>query len=356
MPKSPKRVIIAPLAWGLGHATRCIPIVHELLKLRCQVWAVLTAELQALYQPVFGKRIEYIPFDEVPVHYRQSFALAMLRQLPRFSAQMKRESSLADWLTEKLNPDLIISDNRYGFRSTMVKSVLITHQLQLRAGLLSIPANAVVHSLINRFDTVWVPDVASEPNLSGKLGHGKKLKLPVEYLGPLSRFGTAAHKKNPVYDWLAILSGPEPERSNFEDLLISSAHSLQLKLAIVAGQPEAENGEESHRDIARFSHLNDNELLKLIGSSRAIVCRSGYSTLCDLAAIGKKALLVPTPGQTEQNYLARHFARSFGFAVCKQNNRKGLLRALKTPEAYADGFEFEHPSNLGKFLLAALKN
>lgn len=355
MPASPKRVIVAPLAWGLGHATRCIPLVRELLKLRCKVWAVLTEEQLALYQPVFGKRIEYIPFDEVPVHYRQSFALAMLRQLPRFSAQMKRESSLADWLCEKLHPDLIISDNRYGFRNSSVKSVLITHQLKMRAGLLSVPANIVLHSLINRFDTVWVPDTAGKENLSGNLGHGKMPQIPVEYIGPLSRFSTAAPEKDPTYDWLAILSGPEPERSNFEELLIAAAQSLQLKMAIVAGQPQDGISKKSFGGITRFPHLSDQELLKLIGSSRGIVCRSGYSTLCDLAAMNRKALLVPTPGQTEQKYLARHFVREFGFISVNQNDKKGLYRALELPQEFSDAFELKHSSQLTSTLESLLR-
>src|SRR5690606_18083722 len=174
MAKEQKRVIIAPLAWGLGHATRCIPVVRELLKLNCAVWAVLTPPQKALYEPEFGSKINYIPLDEPLIDYEQSFMLAMVRQLPKFSAQMRRESSLVEWMTNIMQPNLIISDNRYGFRSAQVRSVIITHQLQLRAGLLSSPVNVFVQTFLKRFDAVWVPDAEHTPNFSGRLSHGKK--------------------------------------------------------------------------------------------------------------------------------------------------------------------------------------
>lgn len=341
MAKKQKRVIIAPLAWGLGHATRCIPVVRQLLELRCAVWAVLTPPQKALYETEFGSKINYIPLHEPLIDYEQSFLLAMVRQLPKFSAQIRRESSLAEWLTNKLQPDLIISDNRYGFRSAQVRSVIITHQLQLRAGLLSSPANAFVQTFLKRFDAVWVPDVESQPNFSGRLSHGKNTLQNLRYPGPLSRMHAVSPRTEIKYDWIALLSGPEPQRTHFENLVVDAAEKLNLKIAIVAGQPEDGESPEITGSITRFPHLRDAALIKVIGESTGIVCRSGYSTLCDLAAIQRKALLVPTPGQTEQVYLAKHFAQTFGFPVVRQRNKKGFREALKHPEAYKEKFEVE---------------
>ncbi len=354
MAKNQKRVIIAPLAWGLGHATRCIPVVRELLKLKGAVWAVLTPPQKALYEPEFGSDIQYIPLEEPPIDYEQSFMLAMVRQLPKFSSQMRRENSLAEWLTNKLQPDLIISDNRYGFRSVNVPSVIISHQLQLRAGLLSSPVNSLVHTFLKRFDAVWVPDVEGIPNLSGMLSHGRKPVQTIYYPGPLSRMNPVVMESKTQYDWTALLSGPEPQRTHFENLIVDAAEKLNLTVAIVAGQPEGGESPEITGTITRFPHLNDADLLKLIAASKGIVCRSGYSTLCDLAAMQRKALLVPTPGQTEQIYLAKHFAQAFGFPVVRQRNKKGFREALKHPEACREKFEVEMVNSWSEVLKEAL--
>lgn len=348
-----KRVIVAPLAWGLGHATRCIPVVRELLKLHCKVWVVLTPEQQALYEPNFGNKIEYIPFDDVQINYSHYFAIAMLRQLPKLSAQIKRESSLAEWLAGKIQPDLIISDNRYGFRATGVKSVILSHQLQIRAGLLSAPVNAVVHSLLKRFDSIWVPDTAETPNLSGQLSHGRSPDHPIVYGGPLSRMREVptSHAR---FDWLALLSGPEPERSKLENLLIEAANALQFNLAIVAGQPLSTSNPETADNITRYAHANDQTLMQLVANSSAIICRSGYSSLCDLAAMNRKALLIPTPGQTEQVYLAGHFKKEFGFRTLSQRNKKELYRALENPQQYSEQFEIVLKNNWHKVLKESL--
>lgn len=353
MPASPKRVIVAPLAWGLGHATRCIPVVETLLKMKCKVWVVLTPPQEALYLPHFGKRVEYLPLEEPPVDYRGSFAVAMVRQLPRLAAQMRRESSLAEWLTEKIDPHLIISDNRYGFRSAHAPSVIIGHQLQLRAGLLSPLVNAGNRRFMSGFDAVWVPDNETTPNLSGALSHGKKWEN-VSYIGPLSRLSPAPQKGEAVFDWLAMLSGPEPQRTVFEDLLIEIAEKQGFRLALVAGQPEEGMEKEQRDNITRFPHLSDRELLKVVGQSQAIVCRSGYSTLCDLAAMQRKALLVPTPGQTEQQYLARHFKQQFGFTIASQK-RASLNALLQDPTAASGTFEFNAHSDLSGVLKKMLE-
>lgn len=351
-----KRVIIAPLAWGLGHATRCIPVVRHLLELKCAVWAVLTPPQKALYEPIFGKKIEYIPLEEAAIDYQHSFTVSMVRQLPKFSVQMKRESSLAEWLSNKIEPDLIISDNRYGFRSAEVPSVIICHQLQIRAGLLSQPVNSFAHALLKRFDAVWVPDNANTPNLSGALSHGKKPKHTISYPGPLSRLKPTPLQSDPKYDWVALLSGPEPQRGVFEDILVSLAAEMHLKLAIVAGQPEDGEQPEENENITRFPHLNDVALMKLVSESRGIVCRSGYSTLCDLAAMRRKALLVPTPGQTEQIYLAKHFAREFGFSVVRQGNKKGFEAALNRAADFAQPFQVKLVNDWKATLKAALED
>lgn len=350
MAKKQKRVIIAPLAWGLGHATRCMPMVEELLKLNCAVYAVLTEPQQALYAPVFGKRINIIPFDEIPVHYKGSFAVAMVRQLPRFSAQYRREQSLASWLAEKLSPDLIISDNRYGFKQFDVPSVFIGHQLRPKAGLFSPLAHLLGKRFTRGFDAIWVPDNGGEINLSGSLSHGGSPEISTTFIGPLTRFSAAPMSKKPQYNWVALLSGPEPQRSALEALITEASETLDLRLAIVAGQPEAGTAPTMRGTITRFPHLDTPALSALIADSEAIICRSGYSTLCDLAALKRRALLIPTPGQTEQEYLAKHFNQQFNFEVAKQNQVTKIKKGLAKPGAFAAPFDIDLESSLGETL------
>lgn len=322
-----KRVVIAPLAWGLGHATRCIPVVEELLKMKHEVFAVLTPSQQAVFEKHFGKRIGYVTFNEQPIHYRYSFAVAMVIQLRRFVRQIKQEERLAEQLVEQLKPDLLISDNRYGFRHTSVRSIFIGHQLQLRAGLLSGIATKINHTLIQRFDRLWIPDNENDPRLAGKLAHGKKPNRPITYVGWLSRL-KPTKATTPRYDVLFLLSGPEPQRTALEEILLECLTLEKLKIIALRGLPESEElpGEMNH--VKWMNHASASETAKIIAESRVVICRSGYSSLMDLAAVGRKALLIPTPGQTEQEYLARYFRDKFGFETARQNQPEAIRKTL----------------------------
>jgi uncharacterized protein (TIGR00661 family) len=328
-----KRILIAPLNWGLGHATRCISLTEHLLRLNHQVFAVLTEQQQVLFEEHFGKRIGYIQLKEAPVHYKYSFAVAMVLQLPRFASQIKYEEKLIAQLIEKINPDLIISDNRFGFRSSMVRSIIMSHQLNIKAGIFSWLANKINHTLIHRFDAIWVPDSEASSGLSGELGHNSKLLKPIHFIGPLSRFNEKRVIQNPSskpfkHQLVALLSGPEPMRTILENELVSIIDRENLNAVIVRGITNTQSTNTDSTNIEWHNHLPSEKIISLMEQSRNIVCRSGYSTLMDLAAIKRKAILIPTPGQKEQEYLARHFERSFGFTSLKQKDLKALPSLL----------------------------
>jgi len=349
-----KRVLIAPLAWGLGHATRCIPVVEKLLQRNCEVFAVLTPPQQVVYEQHFGKRIGYVSFNEKPVHYRYSFAVSMVLQLRRFVRQIRQEEQLAEQLVDKLQPDLIISDNRFGFRHGDVRSVIISHQLQLRAGIWSAFANKINHTLLNRFDDLWVPDNENPPGLSGKLSHGNKPGVRLTYIGPLSRLKPSTQK--PQYDLLLLLSGPEPQRSMLEEKLLTALLPENWKLAVVRGLPEEEETPGDLENVQWHNHLNSDALSQIIAQSRAIICRSGYSTLIDLAAVNRRAILIPTPGQTEQEYLAAHFQKEFGFTILKQQKIQTIADVVKSEMAQEKPFEFPIENRLDQALDSVLKS
>ncbi|HIA07204.1 MAG TPA: glycosyltransferase [Flavobacteriales bacterium] len=202
--------------------------------------------------------------------------------------------------------DAVISDNRYGLWSKKIYSVFITHQIIIKCPpalrFLEPVLRGITGFFIGKYHRCWVPDVKEGDNLSGDLAH-KRLLPSLKFIGPLSRFahltGTSYEKK---YDVIATLSGPEPQRSIFEKLIIGQLNGTELKGIVVRGVPG--ESASNQNGVVIHSHLNTEKMYDAIMSSDVVLSRPGYSTIMDLAALGKKAVFVPTPGQTEQEYLA----------------------------------------------------
>ncbi|HLI92813.1 MAG TPA: glycosyltransferase [Puia sp.] len=234
--------------------------------------------------------------------------------------------------------DLVISDNRYGLYAAGTGCIFITHQLAIRTGFGRLPdrwLRQANYAFIQRFMACWVPDEAGPDNLAGKLSHPRRMPaVPVRYIGWLSRFGAAAGEPGqpqpaPRIDLLLLLSGPEPQRTILEDLLLAQLHTANLgRVAMVRGLPGG--GREPIRapGVEVHDYLGTAALGTLIGLSRVILSRPGFSTVMDLAALRKRAIFIPTPGQTEQEYLGRYLAGK-GWAVCRRQ------RGFMLPEALA---------------------
>jgi len=337
----PLRVLIVPLDWGLGHATRCIPIINTISGPGVEL--LIAGEGDSLkilgkVQPssvilrLKGYRLRYSKD-------RKFFLLKMLLQLPGIFWTINAEKK---WLKKTIAAhkiDAVISDNRFGLYHPSIRSVFITHQLFINTGnkWLDKLAQKINYHFINKFDECWVPDTKGNPNLAGKLSHPIQLpSIPVSYLGILSRF-----KKLPVekkYDLLILLSGPEPQRSIFENLLLQQLKEISGTIVLVRGLPSEEKKLPlPNEQLIVHNHLPAEALNELILQSKNIVARCGYSTVMDLYALGQKAILVPTPGQTEQEYLAIHLMKNKLFYTCVQENfsLKNALEAVK-------GFNFSH--------------
>jgi hypothetical protein len=250
--------------------------------------------------------------------------------------------------------EIVLSDNRYGCWSTTVPSVMITHQLNIPAPrLLSRTVNFVNRLLIGKFQTCWVPDWEGEDSLAGDLSVSNG--LPVKYIGPLSRFqvlaSTATRKEPKKYEILALVSGPEPQRKIFEKLLRVQLKKRGRPALLVCGLPD-----ESIRRVEglteEVSHLPSAELNRAILESEMVISRPGYSTIMDLARLGKKAIFIPTPGQTEQEYLG-YSLMAKKIALCVRQDAFDLERALKQ-SLYYDGFEPDRDDQLLQNALDAL--
>jgi UDP:flavonoid glycosyltransferase YjiC (YdhE family) len=305
-------VLIAPLDWGLGHATRCVPVVRELLRQNCEVIIAAEKAGAALLKKEFPE-LETLPLEGYRVSYSKSkafFFLKMMLQFPKVKRAIKKEHAWLDKIIAERQIDLVISDNRYGLWSKKVPCIFITHQLFIKTGnaFSERTAQKINYSYINKFVACWVPDAEGDSNLAGKLSHPNKLPgAPVKYIGALSRFEKKDAAKN--IDLLVMLSGPEPQRTLLEEILLPQMEQLHGKMVLVRGLPQGGRLPAlKNENIKVYDHLPAAELNDFLAASKIAIARSGYSTVMDLAAMQQKAILVATPGQGEQEYLSQYLS------------------------------------------------
>lgn len=335
------KILIAPLDWGLGHTTRCIPLIAHLRSLGHHVIAAASGASAQLLTENFprllvlqleGYRIQYSK-------YKNAFAGKIIVQIPKILDAIHREHRWLQAQQRIHHFDLVISDNRYGLYHASVPSVIMTHQLQILSGkgrLADRMLRRLHYPLLNRFNACWVVDEPGADNLSGKLAHPAVLPAHASYIGLLSQFAgrqPSAGLTETANRVLVLLSGPEPMRSRLETLLLQQAVPLsQYQFVIVAGNPLGRQRSDLPAHIVYHTHMPAGLLLDELQQAGLVVCRSGYSTLMDLALLGKKALLIPTPGQTEQEYLAGYLQQS-GYYKVNSQARVQLQRDI--PEALA---------------------
>lgn len=343
-----KKVLIAPLNWGLGHATRCIPVIRLLLGRGHTVYVASDGDSSMLLK----KEFPTLTFFELPsynIQYSRNIPawLFTLWRTPKFLQSIRREHAAVENIISENAIELIIADNRYGCYSKSIRSVFISHQLNLimppgmkwMGGII----NFFHRRLIKKFTARWVPD-AEDHVLSGELS---KSNLEAEFIGVLSRFEkTAAESVNKV---AIVLSGPEPQRTLLEKNLLPQVVMLNEPSVFVRGLLNEKMGESEVDQVKIVNYLKSDELQKVLSQSDVIVARSGYSTIMDLAVLKKKAVLIPTPGQPEQEYLAAKFMNE-QIAYSVDQEKLDLADALEVSEAYT-GFEYVPSDDL---LLKAL--
>ena len=317
-----KNILVAPLNWGLGHATRCIPIIQELEKngftpiLASDGVALLLLQkefphLQCLKLPSY--KIEY-------VENGANFKWKLLKNSPKIIQAILSEKKIVKKYVAKYTLDGIISDNRLGVYNKKVPSVIITHQLTVLSGRTTWISSKLHQFFIKKFEECWVPDLEKLPNLTGKLGHLKKNSLNLRYLGPLSRL---EKKELPIkYDLMVILSGPEPQRTYLEKKLKQELRLFAGKVIFIKGVVEAEQKKEQDGNITYYNFMTSTEIETAYNESEIVLCRSGYTTIMDLVKLEKKAFFIPTPGQFEQEYLAKKMERNGFVPYAKQDNFK----------------------------------
>lgn len=307
------RIIYTVLDWGLGHATRSIPVIRELMLQGAEIILAGEGASLKILTDTFP-HCTAVTLNGLQISYPEQGPDAWwaMSQLPSFRDAIRSEHAQMQKLVKQFNPQAIISDHRYGAYSVGIPSVFLAHQLRLLAG--NVTGDAVLFTvhrhLLKPFNYFWVPDYAGDNNLSGELSHHPEVmkRFQPEFIGPQSRLSgvetAAIHER---YDVLCICSGPEPSRTRFEKLMISETLKYGKRTLLLQGLPE-KNEKSQHQNVTIISHADAETLKHYISDTPAVICRSGYSTLMDLAVIAKTACCIATPGQTEQEYLTEYLS------------------------------------------------
>ncbi|MDI1257019.1 MAG: glycosyltransferase [Flavobacterium sp.] len=333
MRTTPKNILVAPLNWGLGHATRCIPIIRALEAEGFRpILASDGAALEMLKKEFpHLKSIELPSYEITYAKNGRNFKWKMIAGLPKMvTAILNEKRTVNQWISEH-QLDGIISDNRLGVRSKKIPSVFITHQLNVLTGNTSKLTSEMHQFIIKKFHECWVPDFEKKPNLTGKLGHLKKTNLKIKYIGPLSRIRKLNIPQK--YDLMVILSGPEPQRTMLEEKIKTELMQFNGKVVFISGIIEAEQLSTIKDNVKYYNFMNSEQLEKTFNESKLVLCRSGYTTIMDLAQLGKKAFFIPTPGQYEQEYLAKKLKERGIVPFAKQNKFK--MENLWEAEVYS---------------------
>lgn len=322
---SGKKILVAPLNWGLGHATRSMPVIEKLIASGAEIHlAGDGAPLQFLSEAFPDLEVHQLPSYNIEYPAGWGGAWKTVFSAPKIIQAIKDEHKVVERLATDLKLDAIISDNRYGVYSSGIPSVFIGHQLRvlppkgLRWG--SGVILAWHRKYLKSFTEIWVPDFPGEDNLSGILSHGVNTGIPVKFIGPQSRFAKLAGERNVSEEKIiAVLSGPEPQRTFIEKKLIQQLKSLGESTLLIRGVvKKGESVEDENLQI--INYLHGEALFRELKNAKYIICRPGYSTLMDLVHVGKKVILIPTPGQTEQEYLAENLGKRSQAVVQRQSS------------------------------------
>ena len=309
--KELNRVLFCVLNWGLGHASRSTPIIEFLLSRGIRVDIASDGDALKLLKTQFPT-LSVFDLPAYDIRYSKSakaLPIKLLNQVPKLIRTIRTENKLIQEIIAQYSYDLIISDNRYGCYSKLIPSVIISHQLNIQSPYASGWINRINKRVLSNFNAKWLPDINHQ--LSGDLSRTNDVVNEIGWLSSYSK------KENPNkdIDYLIALSGPEPQRGLLEQKLLSLIPS-DKKIVLVRGTSKASTSIHNLEcyDVASFEQMN-----QLLNRCKVVISRSGYSSLMDYMMLGLNAILIPTPGQTEQEHLAKQMSNNAQFLVVDQN-------------------------------------
>ena len=339
--QKPKHILIAPLDWGLGHTTRCIPLISCIQSLGHIPVVACNQSQRSFIEETFGN-IDIIHLNGYDVTYskwNKYGQIGLLSQLQHIDKMINHEHKWLERNAKELKLDGIISDNRYGLFHASIPSVIMTHQLAVQTGFGSIMNRAVQrlhYKYLDRFSATWIVDTAGVPNLAGKLSHPLRLPNSTKYIGLLSQFEflNAVQTNTKSDTVLVMLSGPEPQRAELSRILWRQVQQYDGKVIFIDGSDKAIAPGDIKPHITYHKRLTSKYLGPVLQDASMVICRSGYSTIMDLVMLNKKAILIPTPGQTEQEYLGKYLHDQKIFYCSKQKDLD-LNTAIKEATQFA---------------------
>ena len=337
-----KNILICPLEWGLGHAGRMIPLAVKLREINCSIFfGAGEKHLSFLKSEMPG--CTYISFPGFRPGYSRFLPqyIVLLLKIPLLIYHIILEHSQLKRIIKEYNIDIVISDNRFGLWNRRIKTIYVTHQL-----LIPLPGlfawleltGVILHRLvINRYSLCFIPDLPGDLNVSGRLSHGVGLPRNARFIGILSRFTglSSSANENPVSfrHNTVILSGPEPQRGILERKLAKILKDKEPPSVILGGNPGKSAEIIRSGNILCINHLPAPAMKEVIAGSEGIITRSGYSTIMELISLNCSALLIPTRGQTEQEYLALYLSEKGWFTTISQKNiDRGISLPSTDPE------------------------
>ncbi|MDT0554169.1 glycosyltransferase [Urechidicola vernalis] len=344
--KKEGNILVAPLNWGLGHATRCIPIIIQLQNQGFNPILASDGDSLLMLQKEFPL-LDSINLPSYGISYPKNgtfLKLKLLIRLPKVIKTIIKEKQVVSQLIRDKNIIGVISDNRIGVRNKGIPSIYITHQINVLAGIFTFFTSRVHQYYMKKFDECWVPDVAGEFGISGLLSKNESNRK-IRKIGLLSRL-----KKRKIeikYDLLILLSGIEPQRSQLENKLIEEVKNFNGSALFVRGSINSETSFKDSKKIIYKNFLKSDELEKAIAQSKIVLARSGYSTIMDLAIMSKRAFFIPTKGQNEQEYLAKHLeAISIAPYATEEKFEIQMLENMKYYSGFIHDFNTEFPKTL----------
>ena len=355
MPGGTKRILVSPISWGLGHATRDLPIIRDFLARGHRVTIAAEGRALRLLQREVPE-CEFLPFKDYPSPYTTTrrFIARFLAMIPVMQTAINAERRRFQRLLTGRRFDLILSDHRYGIHAPDTPSFIISNQLCFMAPVRLRWRRTVSYALepiefflemynartFTRFDRIIIPDYEDPMNnLCGRMTHGLLRFAPASlyYAGVLS---SVRKQRTPEdVDVFITITGPEPQRTQLERVVLEQAHRLpHPRIVVTLGKPEDRRVRRLNDRITVHGHLNRCEQEAMLNRARLVVGRSGYTTIMELAELGKKALFIPTPAQTEQEYLAALYKRRGWFHTVNQEDLD-LVRDVEAAQTMP-GFPF----------------
>jgi uncharacterized protein (TIGR00661 family) len=328
------KILFGVFDWGLGHATRDIPLITELLKSN-KVHIISTGRALKLIQDYFGQQCKYYDVPSVYSPYTRTpfFKTKFAVTLPMIIRSLRKARKKSKMIIDQ-GFDKVISDCRYDVYDKLDNSFFITHQVRFKAPIgLERFVERWLGSWTKKYKLVLVPDYR-ENSLTGMLSHNLRYisKDRIRYIGILSHVRKRQMLED--IDYLISISGPEPQRTIFFNKIISQVNQLTGKVVIAGGTPDI--AQTSNNDnVLFYSFLNSHQQEEMMNRAKFIISRSGYTTIMEIVELGKKnVLFLPTPGMSEQEYLADYYEEQGYFHHVSQYH-------LKLKQAVEDSKKFE---------------